>query len=96
MTGDGIPLLLAAIGDRLRKKKVRGSIRLRPDQGRERALLFEMGAVTNEYEIEDGGSVLELKLLDRDLRRFLKREKLDSEFIEHSEVYKSPNTATQR
>ena len=96
VTGDGIPLLLASIGDRLRKTKVRGSLRLRPDQGRERALLFELGAVASEQMEEGGGWQLELKMLDRDLRRFLKRENLANEFIEDSAVYKSPNAATQR
>ena len=35
VTGDGIPELLGAIEDRLRRKKVRGMIRLQPGQGRQ-------------------------------------------------------------
>jgi GTP-binding protein HflX len=96
VTGEGIPLLLESIGDRLRKKKVCGSIRLRADQGRQRALLFEMGVVTQEHIEESGGWILELKIVQRDLDRFLKREGLATEFMERSEVYGSPDVVTQR
>ena len=95
-TGEGTPLLLDAIGDRLRKKKVRGTMRLQADQGRQRALLFEMGAVVDEQEQDGGGWMLELKLVDRDLQRFLKREGLAAEFMEHTEVYRPTHAITQR
>ena len=58
---------------------VNGVIRLQPSQGRQRAKLFELGAVLNEEAAEDGGWDLELKMAETDLRRFLKRENLADE-----------------
>jgi GTP-binding protein HflX len=95
-TGDGLPLLLDAIGDRLRRKKIRGIMRLRPDQGRQRALLFEMGAVLAEYPVDDGGWVLELNMAERDFRRFIKRENLPADILERSGREASLRAATQR
>jgi GTP-binding protein HflX len=81
-TGDGIPQLLQAIGDRLRKGKVHGIIRLMPGQGRQRALLFEMGAVLKDTPGDDGGWVLELEMEEQSFRRFLKREALSAEILQ--------------
>jgi GTP-binding protein HflX len=75
-TGDGIPMLLDAIGDRLRPRMLHGLMHLDPTQGRQRSRLFEIGAVLNEEACDDGGWNLELKLAEADLHRFLKREKL--------------------
>jgi len=82
MTGDGIPMLLDAIGERLKRKMVHGIMRLQPTQGRERAKLFEIGAVLKEEACDDGGWTLELKMADSDLRRFLKRENLSADLLE--------------
>jgi GTP-binding protein HflX len=82
VTGEGIPLLLDAIGRRLARKKIGGEIRLQASQGRLRALLFEMGAVLQERPVDDGGWVLELEMTERDFHRFLKREKLSREILE--------------
>jgi GTP-binding protein HflX len=81
-TGDGTPLLLKAIGDRLRKGKVRGIMRLSPGQGRLRALLFEMGAVLKDTPSDDGGWVLELEMEEQGFQRFLKREALPAEILQ--------------
>jgi GTP-binding protein HflX len=81
-TGDGVPLLLNAISTRLRKTKVHGIIRLRPGQGRQRAMLFEMGAVVHDSPADDGGWVLELEMEERNFRRFLKREALPDEILQ--------------
>jgi GTP-binding protein HflX len=81
-TGEGIPLLLDAIGERLRRKTVRGVMHLEAAQGRQRAKLFEIGAVLNEEACEDGGWDIELKMAERDLRRFLKHENLAEDFLE--------------
>ncbi|MEM7431362.1 MAG: ribosome rescue GTPase HflX [Pseudomonadota bacterium] len=82
ITGDGIPLLLEAIERRLERKTLHGMMHLKPTQGRQRAKLFEIGAVLNEESCEDGGWDLELKMAERDLRRFLKREKLAADLLE--------------
>lgn len=76
VTGEGIPLLLDAVANRLSRKKISGTIRLEACQGRQRALLFELGAVLREMPADDGGWFLELELEERDLNRFIKREKL--------------------
>ncbi|MCH7822930.1 MAG: 50S ribosome-binding GTPase, partial [Proteobacteria bacterium] len=93
-TGAGIPLLLDAIGDRLRRKTLHGVIRLQASQGRQRAKLFEIGAVLNEEACEDGGWTLELKIAERDLRRFLKRENLAADLLEPLPMRASATAAT--
>ena len=82
VTGEGIPLLLEAIGKRLGRKKVQGVIRLEAAQARQRALLFDMGAVLQEKPVDDGGWVIELEMLERDFYRFIKREKLPPDILE--------------
>jgi GTPase len=96
VTGEGMPLLLDAIASRLRRDKVRGIIRLQPGQGRQRALLFDMGAVAREFSADDGGWTLELDMGERDFRRFVKREKLPADILERSTAAEPPNAATQR
>ncbi len=81
-TGEGVPGLLEAIDGRLARETVEKTIRLGPEQGRQRAKLFQLGAVLNEQACEDGGWILDLKLAERDLRRFMKRENLAPETLE--------------
>jgi GTP-binding protein HflX len=76
LTGDGLPLLREAIAFRLRRKTTQRTIHLQPTQGRERAKLFELGAVRNEELHDDGSWTLQLEMVDKDLQRFLKRENL--------------------
>ncbi len=76
VTGDGLPLLKGAIAKRLCQKTVNRVVRLLPSEGRQRAKLFELGAVLSEEDMPDGGWTLELKMTEKDLRRFLKRENL--------------------
>jgi GTP-binding protein HflX len=95
-TGEGIPLLLESIRGRLRRKKVCGLIRLGPSQGRQRALLFDMGAVKREKTDNDGGWILELEMVERDFRRFLKREKLSADILRQSPVARPESAALQR
>mgnify|MGYP003638918021 CR=1 FL=1 len=82
VTGEGLPLLKAAIADRLRQEKTEKTIYLPPSDGRLRAKLFELGAVSNEAVDDDGGWTLELCMSEKDLRRFLKRENLTEEQLE--------------
>ncbi len=96
VTGEGTDLLLEAIANRLRRQRVQGMMRLRPDQGRQRARLFELGAVDKETALDDGGWLLELNLGERDLQRFLKRENLPASQFEPAEAYRPPGAATQR
>lgn len=89
VSGEGIELLLDAVATRLSRKKIHGVIRLTASQGRQRALLFDMGAVTGETPGDDGGWTLELSMIERDFRRFLKRENLPPEILETSQAEKS-------
>ncbi len=91
-TGEGIPMLLDAVGERLRQKTLHRIIRLQATQGRQRAKLFEIGAVLREQACDDGGWTLELNMPERDLRRFLKRENLSAELLEPLPA-ESPATA---
>ena len=92
-TGEGIPLLLQAIVDRLRRKTLHRLIHLQPSQGRLRSRLFELGAVLNEQIDEQGGWTLELEMAEQDLKRFIKREKIDPELLEPLPVIKTAATA---
>ena len=81
VTGEGLPMLKEAIANRLRQKTTQRTIHLQPAQGRQRAKLFELGAVLNEEVLEDGSWTLELRMAEKDLRRFLKRENLQIEQV---------------
>ena len=81
VTGQGLPLLVDAIANRLQQKTLHRTITLQPAQGRQRAKLFELGAVLNEDVLDDGSWALELRMAEKDLRRFLKRENLQIERI---------------
>ncbi len=88
-TGDGIAILLDTIDERLRRKTAHGVMHLLPTQGRQRAKLFEIGAVLSEEACDDGGWNLELKLAETDLHRFLKRENLPASLLEPLPVQES-------
>ena len=79
ISGAGLDLLKEAIARRLQQKTIHRYIHLDPAQGRQRARLFELGAVLNEEVLEEGGWSLELKMAEKDLRRFLKHENLAEE-----------------
>jgi GTP-binding protein HflX len=81
-SGEGVDILLDAIESRLKPRHVHGFLRLDTAQGRQRAKLFEMGAVINESLDDEGGWLLEVNLAERDLRRFLKRENLSADILE--------------
>jgi GTP-binding protein HflX len=82
VTGEGIPLLLEAVGERLRRETMHRVIRLEAAQGRQRAKLFDIGAVLSEEACENGGWNIELKMAEKDLRRFLKHENLTEDQLE--------------
>ncbi|HEX7035291.1 MAG TPA: ribosome rescue GTPase HflX [Pseudomonadales bacterium] len=56
-TGEGLPALVAAIGERL-GVSAPVELLLRPDEGRTRAWLYSMGAVLDEQTREDGSLAL--------------------------------------
>lgn len=93
-SAEGIPLLLQMIADRLRRKMVNGVIHLCPDHGRQRAVLFELGAVTREELADDGGWNLEISMNERDFQRFMKRENLQMNFLEQQSAELPVTAAT--
>jgi GTP-binding protein HflX len=82
VTGEGLPMLKDVIANRLRQKTTQCTIHLQPAQGKQRAKLFELGAVINEAVRDDGSWALELRMVEKDLQRFLKRENLQIEQLE--------------
>jgi len=80
--GEGVPMLLDAICHRLHRKTLHGRMHFAPSQGRQRARLFELGAVLDEEPADDGGWNIELKMAETDLHRFIKREKLSPDALE--------------
>ena len=94
-TGEGLPLLKEAIARRLRKRTVHRFIHLQPSQGRQRARLFELGAVVNEDVLEDGSWSLELKISKKDLRQFLKREEIAEEQMMPAPIKPSASAANE-
>jgi GTPase len=92
-TGDGLPLLLDAISDRLQREVVRGVIHLHGSQGRQRARLFELGAVLGEVQQDDGSWDIELEMAEKDLRRFLKHENLAPDSLRPIENDRSDRNA---
>ena len=85
-------MLPEAIGDRLRGKKVNGTIRLEPSQGRLRAVLFDLGAVQGETVLESGGWLLELNLGEREFLRLLKRENLPADILQREAITETSGT----
>lgn len=75
-TGAGIPLLLAALSERLGDGLVRQRYHLSPAQGRLRALLYEALAIIVEIPAEDGGTIVDLCLPAAKLQRLLHEEGL--------------------
>lgn len=93
-TGEGLPLLLETIGERLRRETLHGYVHLLATQGRQRAKLFDMGAVLSEESCDDGGWKIELKLAEKDFLRFIKREDLSADLLELSSMPTSVTAAT--
>lgn len=94
-TGEGIPMLIDAIARRLRQETVKCVIHLLPEQGRQRAKLFELGAVTSEAALEEGGWTLDLKMTEKDLKRFLKRENLAEQQLDPLSINPSATAANK-
>ena len=57
-TGDGLDLLLQAMAERLGSERVRGVVRLAPEQARLRSLFYDLGTGLSEEISEQGEAVL--------------------------------------
>ena len=68
-SGAGIEDLAAALGERFEAAARSRELHLPPGSGRMRARLYALGAVLGEHPRDDGGSVVEVRIADRDLVR---------------------------
>ena len=75
-SGVGLDELAAVLGERFEAPAPRRELRLPPGSGRMRARLYALGAVLGERPCDDGGSVVEVRISDRDLVRLGSEEGL--------------------
>lgn len=66
---DGLDLLRGAIAERVGTTQVHGQIQLKPGDGRLRARFYQVGDVLKERVTDDGDSILEVVLPQRELDR---------------------------
>ncbi|MDQ7016535.1 MAG: ribosome rescue GTPase HflX [Gammaproteobacteria bacterium] len=78
-SGEGLELLRQVLEKRLAQERALGWLVLAPEQGRLRARLFELKAVSNERQQKNGGFLLQLDMELRDWVRLCKHESLDQE-----------------
>ena len=67
--GTGMGLLAEALRERLQENVFAGDVQIGPSDGRLRASLYSAGAVQKEVFAEDGGSVLTIRLPQKDWER---------------------------
>nr|WP_314264171.1 ribosome rescue GTPase HflX [uncultured Moellerella sp.] len=80
-TGEGIPLLLQALTERLSGEIAHFELRLPPNEGRLRSRFYHLQAIEKEWVDEDGGIVLEVRLPIVDWRRLCKQEQHLPDYI---------------
>jgi GTP-binding protein HflX len=81
ITGEGLPALKAAIRERVAGARVAGELRLRPEQSRLRARLFDWHVVRAETVEDDGGSTLDVDLPAQRWRQLREEEGLSADSI---------------
>lgn len=74
VTGEGCDLLLQAIAERVGDDMVEESLELAPEQGRLRAALYRLNAVSEERFGDDGRARLEVRLPRAEWNRLMKAE----------------------
>ena len=83
-TGDGVSELLSAIKEFLSRETVRGTARLDVDQGRLRARLYEIGRVSSEKLLDEGGWELDVEMDRKAYDRLHREERLELHTGEHA------------
>jgi GTP-binding protein HflX len=81
ITGEGLAALKDAVRARVAGARVAGELRLRPDQSRARARLFDWHAVRGETVDEDGGYTLAVDLPAQRWRQLRDEEGLSADSI---------------
>lgn len=80
-TGDGLPLLLDAIAERVGGDHVHGWLRLPPEAGQARARLFSLGAVVSQQLQADGDWLLEVRAPRGQLPRLWQQENFRDDWL---------------
>jgi len=80
-TGAGLDLIHQVLAETFRQDQVIGSICLRPDQARVRALLYGISAVADEHIDSAGNYLLNLNIPRRDLLQMISRENIPAELV---------------
>jgi len=80
-TGAGLDLIQQVLAETFRQDQVIGSICLRPDQARVRALLYGISAVADEHIDSAGNYLLDLNIPRRDLLQMISRENIPAELV---------------
>ena len=78
-TGDGLPLLIDAIGKFIGPELIHRHVVLQPQAGRARAKFFAAGAVLNEQSLPDGATDLEVSMPRRAFEHLCRSEGIDCE-----------------
>lgn len=86
----GLALFYQALSEILGNEICETSITLSPEQGRLRALLYDLGAVMDEQLGDDGSQFLQLRLLESDWQRFLSNES-----VSEASLYSTRPVSTQ-
>jgi GTP-binding protein HflX len=81
VTGEGLAALKGAVRTRVAGERVAGELKLRPDQSRLRARLFDWHAVRGETVDEDGGYTLAVDLAAERWRQLSDEEGLSADSI---------------
>jgi len=81
ITGEGLTALKDAIRERVAGARVAGELRLKPEQSRLRARLFDWHAVRSETVEDDGGSTLAVDLPAQRWRQLREEEGLSADSI---------------
>ncbi len=76
-TGAGLEQLGDALSERVAGERVRGTLRLKPCEGRVRAQLFALGAVRNERPRAHGGWEVDFEMRSSELRQLCSQADLD-------------------
>ncbi len=73
VTGEGVDLLLQAVGELIGQDMVNEELELAPEQGGLRAALYRLGAVESEEYGDDGVAHLQVRLPRADWNRLMKK-----------------------
>ncbi|HDN2510485.1 MULTISPECIES: ribosome rescue GTPase HflX [Providencia] len=80
-TGEGIPLLLQALTERLSGEIAHYELRLPPNEGRLRSRFYQLQSIEREWLEDDGSIGLEVRMPMVDWRRLCKQEQQLSDYV---------------